>query len=65
MLADLRHIELAKPALTHLCVTLHTKLVWVPAEFWLMPFARIIRAPIWVALMRRAAQKKAQQLHFG
>jgi hypothetical protein len=30
-----------------------------------MPFARIIRAPTWVALMHRAAQKKAQQLHFG
>jgi hypothetical protein len=30
-----------------------------------MPFARIIPAPTWVALMHRAVQKKAQQLHFG
>jgi hypothetical protein len=30
-----------------------------------MPFAQIIPAPTWVALMHRAAQKKAQQLHFG
>jgi hypothetical protein len=47
------------------CETLRTKLGSVLGEFWLMPFVRIIHAPTWAALMHRAAQKKAQQLHFG
>jgi hypothetical protein len=65
MLEDLRHIELVKLALTHLCEILHTKLDSALADFMLMPFAQITLAQIWADPMHRAVPKKVPRLQFG